>query len=188
MLYRLTHHLERTDMGGVVKTVGNFFDSTPGRVLAGMATGGTSEVSRTAAKSASKTVPGPIGGVLGAVASSGLGGTAGDTLGRALPAAAKEVENKGSLVDVGLAAKVGTKDSVGDAKSDEEAAAQAARETQNAQADATRRAALDLAARTETPQEATDARRRAMRSAERQRLLGGSGVRRASTYLLGGGA
>lgn len=66
-------------MGGFVQSVSKFMNSTPGRVLTGIATGGTSELVRGGVTLAEKhldvdpSIARPVGAVLGATASPPLG-------------------------------------------------------------------------------------------------------------------
>lgn len=134
--------------------VAKFFDSDVGRVVAGVATGGISEVGRAAAGTARRSGVDP-----GAAAV--IGGST------------------GNLGSVGTASDVGSASAELTKKADQEQA------DVLAAADAAKtKAEADLDARTQTPQEALESRKRALLSGQSV----GSGQRRASQYLttLGG--
>lgn len=161
------------DMGGIVSSIGKLLNSDAGRVLSGVATGGLSEAGRAAAVVAQRSGVDPtIASGLGAVTGSSLG-----LAGRATPI----VPTTGSTATPGLAAPpIIATQALSKAATDTEGRAKASQQLALEASDAARtKRESDLNARTETPQEALDAKRRAGRTAQR---LGG-GQRRASQTL-----
>ncbi len=171
-------------MGGMVESIGKAFNSTPGRVLTGIATGGMSEIGREAALVARKNIANPtIAAGLGAAAggASNLGASSGAAL-----SAANNASKVAPVVPLAAASAVpvvgSAAGSLTKSNSDEQAAAQAQLDQASRTVETQQQAAArDLAARTETPQEALEARRRAQASA----LGRPQGQRRASAYLSG---
>ncbi len=163
-------------MGGLVQTVGKAFDSDIGRVITGVATGGMSEVGRAVGGVARRSGVDPtVAAGLGAYAGGSLGSVAPKPLGGGGVQVPDAVRGPDTLA----AATSASATLLGDAKAQEK---QAADDTASKIADdnaARTKAEEDLAARTETPQEAEDAKRRAGLTA--LRFTGGK--RRASSQL-----
>lgn len=165
-------------MGGIVSSIGKLLNSDAGRVLSGVATGGLSEAGRAAAGVARRSGVDPT-------IAAGLGATTGSTLGlagRATPSVpTSSTPATAPLSGAALAAPpISGTQALSGAATDAEGRAKASQQLQLEASDAARtKREADLNARTETPQEALEARRRAGRTAQR---LGG-GQRRASQVL-----
>ncbi len=159
-------------MGGVAKTVGNLFDSDIGRVVTGVATGGMSEVGRAVGGVARRSGVDPN-------IAAGLGAVSGGSLGSSRPTPLVPTSGVNNAPEV-LASPVSASATLlGESTAQEKKVAD---ETANRLAEensARTKAEDDLAARTETPQEALDSKRRAGITA--QRLTGGK--RRASQFV-----